>query len=513
MPQDESQPASTGIRRSVHSRFLGAYIPAVIVTLAFFIAVFEIFTYRTAVSDLSQKAQRIGTNLSVVLAHPLARSDLSSVTALLNNVIQDEDVAEVAVSRPDKTTLHREMRPDAHPNPSLSVNRPIKLGSDLGTTTLGTVHIIMSDSRVTSARRSRLYFIAFLSVLLLVAMAIVGSVVYRRTIGTSLNQLIQVINQTEHGSDAKELTVQRNDEIGEVFRAFNRMRDRQRQHDQDLDNVRAGLEKRVRERTMELKSAHDAALSANRTKSQFLANMSHEFRTPLNSIIGFSEILASGIVSDPKMLTEYANDIRESGQHLLTLTNDLLDLSKAEAGKLELHESLMDVTSTLEACTNMVRNSAQEKGLTVSISVPASSPTISGDERKIRQMILNLLSNAVKYTPQGGTITLSSRPSPDGGLILAVQDTGIGIAQKDQERVLQPFVQVNSAYTRKQAGTGLGLPLVRILAELHGGYLTLSSTPGSGTLVSIHLPASRVQYDSRISLTGSPGKVSQLETK
>ena len=214
MPQDESQPASTGIRRSVHSRFLGAYIPAVIVTLAFFIAVFEIFTYRTAVSDLSQKAQRIGTNLSVVLAHPLARSDLSSVTALLNNVIQDEDVAEVAVSRPDKTTLHREMRPDAHPNPSLSVNRPIKLGSDLGTTTLGTVHIIMSDSRVTSARRSRLYFIAFLSVLLLVAMAIVGSVVYRRTIGTSLNQLIQVINQTEHGSDAKELTVQRNDEIG-----------------------------------------------------------------------------------------------------------------------------------------------------------------------------------------------------------------------------------------------------------------------------------------------------------
>ena len=161
----------------------------------------------------------------------------------------------------------------------------------------------------------------------------------------------------------------------------------------------------------------------------------------------------------------------------------------------------------------MVRNSAQEKGLTVSISVPASSPTISGDERKIRQMILNLLSNAVKYTPQGGTITLSSRPSPDGGLILAVQDTGIGIAQKDQERVLQPFVQVNSAYTRKQAGTGLGLPLVRILAELHGGYLTLSSTPGSGTLVSIHLPASRVQYDSRITLTGSPGKVSQLETK
>ena len=513
MLQEESQPASLGIRRSVHSRFLAAYIPAVIVTLAIFIAVFEVFTYRAAVSDLSQKAQRIGTNLAVVLAHPLARSDLSSVTSILNNVIQDEDVAEVKISRPDLTILHYEMRPDAHPNPALSVNRPIKLGSNLGTASLGTVHITMSDARVTSARSNRLYFIAFLSVLLLVAMAIVGSMVYRRTIGTALNQLTQVINQTEHGSETKQLSVQRNDEIGDVFRAFNRMRDRQWQHDQDLDHVRAGLERRVRERTMELKSAHDAALSANRTKSQFLANMSHEFRTPLNSIIGFSEILASGIVSDPKLLKEYATDIRESGQHLLTLTNDLLDLSKAEAGKLELHESLMDVASTIEACTSMVRNSAQQKGLTVAGRVPASSPTLSGDERKIRQMILNLLSNAVKYTPQGGTITLSSRPSPDGGLILAVQDTGIGIAEKDLERVLQPFVQVNSAYTRKQAGTGLGLPLVRILAELHGGYLTLSSTPGSGTLVSIHLPASRVQYDSRITLTGMPGGVSQLESK
>ena len=209
MLQEESQPASLGIRRSVHSRFLAAYIPAVIVTLAIFIAVFEVFTYRAAVSDLSQKAQRIGTNLAVVLAHPLARSDLSSVTAILNNVIQDEDVAEVKISRPDLTILHYEMRPDAHPNPALSVNRPIKLGSNLGTASLGTVHITMSDARVTSARSNRLYFIAFLSVLLLVAMAIVGSIVYRRTIGTALNQLTQVINQTEHGSETKQLSVDR----------------------------------------------------------------------------------------------------------------------------------------------------------------------------------------------------------------------------------------------------------------------------------------------------------------
>lgn len=513
MPQDESQPASLGVRRSVHSRFLAAYIPAVIVTLAIFIAIFEVFTYRAAVSDLSRKAERIGANLAVVLAHPLARSDLSSATVILNNVIQDEDIADVTIRRPDTTTLYQESRPGAQPDPTLSIDRPIKLGSDLGAATLGTVHITMSDTRITAGMWNRLSFIAGLSILLLLAVGIIGSLVYRRTIGTALNQLTQVINQTDHGNETKQLSVQRNDEIGDVFRAFNRMRDRQRQHDQDLNNVRAGLEKRVRERTMELKSAHDAALSANRTKSQFLANMSHEFRTPLNSIIGFSEILSSGIVSDPKLLTEYANDIRESGLHLLTLTNDLLDLSKAEAGKLELHESLMDVASTIEACTNMVRNSVQEKGLTLSVSVPASSPTISGDERKIRQMILNLLSNAVKYTPQGGTITLSSRPSPDGGLILAVQDTGIGIAKRDQERVLQPFVQVNSAYTRKQAGTGLGLPLVRILAELHGGYLTLSSTPGSGTLVSIHLPASRIQYDSRVTLTRDLRKLSQLEAK
>jgi signal transduction histidine kinase len=509
MMQDDRQPARKGIRRTVHSRFLAAYIPALIVTLAVFVAVFEVFAYRTAVADLTKKAVRIGNNLAVVLAPPLARSELTNISVILKNVILDDEVAEVVLTRPDTTVLRQERRQDISARSDISVSRPVRLGSDLGAAILGTIHIAMTDTRIKAAMWNRLLFIGFLSILLLGAIVIAGSIVYRRTIGVALDQLIRVINQTEHGKATAHLATDRNDELGDVFLAFNEMRDRQNKYDQELENARAGLERRVRERTMELKLAHDAALSANRAKSEFLANMSHEFRTPLNSIIGFSEILAGGIVSKPDQLQEYANDIRESGQHLLTLTNDLLDLSKAEAGKLELHESLMDVTSTIEACTNMVRNSARAKNLTLSVSVPASSPTVFGDERKIRQMILNLLSNAVKYTPNGGTITLSSRPASDGGLILSVQDTGIGIARKDQERVLQPFIQVNSAYTRKQAGTGLGLPLVRILAELHDGHVTLTSTPGSGTLVSIHLPTNRVQYDSRIGSIGAAAETTQ----
>lgn len=486
------------LKRTVHGRFLVAYIPAVLLLIALFFGGFEFVAYRSAAADLRERMTRLGANLSIVLAEPVAIGQTDLIRSVVANAINDRDVSAIRVVGLAGQTLASLSRDGANGDQTLVFDKPIMLGAGDRTRTVGQLTVVMTKQRLHDAMIRRLYFAGSLAAMLLAAIVIVGSFVYRRVIGEPLGQLIEIINETDQGRGIKRIDPVRDDEVGDVFRAFNKMRDRQHRNELELETTRAGLEKRVRERTADLKRAHDEALAANRAKSQFLANMSHEFRTPLNSIIGFSEILASDAVEDATLRREYANDVRESGVHLLTLINDLLDLSKAEAGKLELHESVLDIESTIDACVGMIRNSAADKGLSVSVSVPASSPAIRGDERKIRQMILNLLSNAAKFTPKGGRIEISSRPTEEGGLEIAVADTGIGIPEKDQTRILEPFVQVDSAFTRAHTGTGLGLPLVRILAELHGGSLKLVSTPDHGTTVTIRFPAERLQYDARI---------------
>ena len=243
-----------------------------------------------------------------------------------------------------------------------------------------------------------------------------------------------------------------------------------------------------------LRAAKEAAELANRAKSEFLANMSHELRTPLNAVIGFSEIIlaeAFGPVGVPKY-AEYAGDIRDSGQHLLDLINDILDLSKIEAGKLDLHEETVDVKRAARAALTLVKERAEGAGLKLGCVVPGDLPRLRADARKLKQIVLNMLTNAVKFTPSGGTVTLRVGHDDDGGLTIAVADTGIGIAKADIATALAPFGQVESAITRKHHGTGLGIPLMRALAEMHGARFALESVPGEGTTVSVRFPATRV---------------------
>ncbi|MBO6835121.1 MAG: hypothetical protein JJ881_03015 [Alphaproteobacteria bacterium] len=498
MSDEEPQPQGRRLNRTVHGRFLIAYVPAVIVVIVLFVALVEIFTYQNARESLRDRVDRMGANLSIILAEPVAQNERRLVQAVIANAVNDRDVASIGVFDAQGQPIAEVARGEVRPGADLVFSKILNIGVGDDAIPVGRIRVVLTDKRLIDAMADRLTFAGTLSAMLLAAIVIVGSFVYRRIVGDPLAQLIAIINQTDQGRGVERAVPIRDDEVGDVFRAFNKMRDRQHRNEIELEGARASLERRVRERTSELKRAHDEALAASRAKSQFLANMSHEFRTPLNSIIGFAELLGGDSVTDKDLRKEYAKDIRESGIHLLTLINDLLDLSKAEAGKLDLQEAVMDVGATIEACTGMVRNGAQEKGLTIHASVPASTPALRGDERKVRQMVLNLLSNAVKFTPSGGTITITCRPAVNGGLDIAVTDTGIGIAEKDQERILQPFVQVDSAYTRKHAGTGLGLPLVRMLAELHGGRLTLTSAPNKGTAVTINFPADRTQYDTRM---------------
>jgi GAF domain-containing protein len=230
---------------------------------------------------------------------------------------------------------------------------------------------------------------------------------------------------------------------------------------------------------------------ANKHKSEFLANMSHELRTPLNAIIGFSEVLLERMFGElNEKQDDYLKDIHSSGRHLLTLINDILDLSKIEAGRMELEPSTFDLASALSNAMTLVRERAQRHGITLEQQVDPQLGEVTADERKFKQILVNLLSNAVKFTPDGGRIDVNARREEDN-VVIAVHDTGIGIAAQDQAAVFEEFRQVGRDYTNKQEGTGLGLTLTKKFVELHGGRIWLNSEPGKGSTFTFTIPMTR----------------------
>ena len=240
--------------------------------------------------------------------------------------------------------------------------------------------------------------------------------------------------------------------------------------------------------------ARRVAEQANKAKGEFLAGLSHELRTPLNSVIGFSDLIAKeteGPVGAERYKT-YATNIRDSGEHLLELINEILDHAKVEAGMLTVEEDELDLEAAVTFALRMLTPRAKGAGVSLSSSVAPTARFLRADERRIRQILLNLVSNAVKYTPSGGQVSVTAVVGEDGALVLTVADNGIGIAEEDLKHVLEAFSRVGGATGRRIEGTGLGLPLTRRLVELHGGELTLRSSPGNGTTVAVRLPAGRV---------------------
>lgn len=245
----------------------------------------------------------------------------------------------------------------------------------------------------------------------------------------------------------------------------------------------------------QLRFEKSKAETASQAKSEFLANMSHELRTPLNAIIGFSDVLQRGDTG-PEKTKEYSKDINDSGIHLRRIINEILDIAKAESGKLELCEIEFDIAAVVADVARMLRDQAKQAGIALTSRKAEAMPLFHGDEVRVRQILINLLSNAIKFTPSGGRVDVDAHIDEDQNLVLGVTDTGIGMKPEDVSKALAPFSQVDNELARHYEGTGLGLPLAVRLAEVHGGSLTVESEAGVGTTVRVVLPCERlVRHD------------------
>jgi len=305
---------------------------------------------------------------------------------------------------------------------------------------------------------------------LVIAIAI-GSILLALALGYAISWSLLVpvrrmdvrFNEIAAGDFTAELSVPNRDEFGALAANLNRM-------------------------NTELARLYHQLEAANRHKSEFLANMSHELRTPLNAILGFSEVLQErmfGELNDKQ--AEYVHDIFTSGGHLLSLINDILDLSKVEAGKMALELASFDLASTLQGVLTLVRERAMRHGITLGLDIDADLGSIVADERKVRQILLNLLSNAVKFTPDGGRVSLAAKRG-NNCVEISVVDTGIGISPQDQALLFEEFRQVGNDSARKHEGTGLGLALAKRFVELHGSTVRVDSAPGKGTTFTFSLP-------------------------
>jgi signal transduction histidine kinase len=368
----------------------------------------------------------------------------------------------------------------------IDLRMPIHLDGE----TIGTLLLRADLAQMYDIIDSYLVLAAFV-VFLLIAVAFVMASRIQKVVTEPVLGLLKTMQAV---SSEQDYTIRArkhaDDELGEVSDGFNRMLAEIQAHD------------------LALRAAWHEADAASRAKTEFLANMSHELRTPLNAIIGFSEIIKLEMLGPLGIdrYGHYAQDIFDSGNHLLAVIGDILDISKVEAGEFELHAEPTELEEIAAQSLRLVRERAEAAGIRIEVAIDPDLPQLLLDQRLIKQSLINLLSNAIKFSPEDGRVALQAVRGPEGSVLLSVADSGIGIAEDEIPSVLQPFSQVESAFSRSHEGTGLGLPLAKSFIEAHGGRLEIDSTVGRGTRVTLHIPPQRAIEAPRPDIAAQPAE-------
>lgn len=519
---------------------ISALIVLTSITLGWFAGQYAVDLIKTG---LTERGRSLARNLAYNSEYGVLIANHAIVSQLVDGVIKEEDVLYAVVQNergeslasarspqlpilPPKNVARRELRGITWTDPTtkayqihwrgeifyeitfpvktrqvrrtreeigLTIDETLNTAGPVSERTIGlaAVGMSLSQKRVNATIISILRSIALLTGLVIVA-GIGVTIFLVKLIAGPVNQLATAATSIAEGELSSPVAVRSRDEIGQLAASFNRMAESIQQREAELRHHAGELDRlnrRLVAQQVELQQINAQLAAASQHKSQFLANMSHELRTPLNAIIGFSGILLNeslGKVNDDER-REFLGNIMISGKHLLGLINEVLDLSKIEAGRVTLSQDRFAIAEVLESVRQTVEPLASKKGIAISTNIDPALTVLTADETKFRQILYNLLSNAIKFTPEAGRVQVHARAN-NGTIEFSVSDTGIGVKPEDRERIFQEFEQVEMSAERRFEGTGLGLTLAKKLVELQGGRIWLETEVGKGSTFSFSLP-------------------------
>ncbi|MFD2204802.1 sensor histidine kinase [Kiloniella antarctica] len=468
--------------KTINAKLLYLIVPAV-----FLVSMFESFIdnyldYEERQVLVTEQWQNLATTQASVVSGYLWNFDLEAINSHLESLVEFSEVYSAKVYDEKDNLISSAGFEDGGSLNHQSFTLDIVYQDSFVNRRIGKFILIVAHTDITSRLLDG--FLDEIPENILLVLALTGIIIFatRKFLLIPMKDLSQGFLTFDQKKLRHKISVKSTDEVGDLIEGYNRMIDKLEQHEKQQLIYVQGLE------------------AANRAKTYFLANMSHELRTPLNAILGFSEMIKYemlGKIDEPRY-REYADDIYSSGTLLLDIINDILDMSKIEAGELNLQNEVVDLQEITASCFKIMNGRAERNRITLKSNITPDCPYLYGDNTRLRQLLLNLLSNSVKFTPEGGEVVLSAGVNAKSQIEIIVEDNGMGIPDAKIEEVLKPFIQVDSHLTRQHEGTGLGLPLSKSFMELHEGQFILESKLNKGTKATMIFPSERTRKPSEV---------------